>query len=137
MLSLPSPQIESRKRLAKTVLVFVGLFAVCWLPSHVIYLYRSYHYGQVDTSLGHFIASVCARVLAFINSCINPFALYLLSNSFHKQFNKQLRCCCHPPIRCNAQGTGRINMRLTSVKSTNHSLDNISHGAHVCQEGCV
>ncbi|CDQ73128.1 unnamed protein product [Oncorhynchus mykiss] len=130
-------QIESRKRLAKTVLVFVVLFAVCWLPSHVIYLYRSYHYGQVDTSLGHFIASVCARVLAFINSCINPFALYLLSNSFHKQFNKQLRCCRHPRIRCNAQGTRRTNMRLTSVKSTNHSLDNFSHGAHVCQEGCV
>lgn len=41
-------QVKSRKRLAKTVLVFVGLFAVCWLPSHVIYLYRSYHYSQVD-----------------------------------------------------------------------------------------
>lgn len=40
-------QVKSRKRLAKTVLVFVGLFAVCWLPSHVIYLYRSYHYSEV------------------------------------------------------------------------------------------
>uniref|UniRef100_A0A4W5PLP1 Gastrin-releasing peptide receptor n=1 Tax=Hucho hucho TaxID=62062 RepID=A0A4W5PLP1_9TELE len=132
-------QIESRKRLAKTVLVFVGLFAVCWLPSHVIYLYRSYHYGQVDTSLGHFIASVCARVLAFTNSCVNPFALYLLSNSFQKQFNKQLHCRRRPPISCNAQGTGRSNTRLTSVKSNNQSLTNFSlvNGAHVSQEGCV
>lgn len=40
-------QVESRKRLAKTVLVFVALFAVCWLPSHIIYLYRSYHYSEV------------------------------------------------------------------------------------------
>ncbi|XP_014029691.1 gastrin-releasing peptide receptor [Salmo salar] len=132
-------QIESRKRLAKTVLVFVGLFAVCWLPSHVIYLYRSYHYGQVDTSLGHFIASVCARVLAFTNSCVNPFALYLLSNSFQKQFNKQLHCRRHPPINCNAQSTGRSNTRLTSVKSNNQSLANFSLviEAHVSQEGCV
>ncbi|KAF3694735.1 Gastrin-releasing peptide receptor [Channa argus] len=89
-------QIKSRKRLSKTVLVFVGLFAVCWLPSHVIYLYRSYHYSQVDTSMGHFIASVCARILAFTNSCVNPFALYLMSKSFSKHFNRQLLCCTSP-----------------------------------------
>ncbi|XP_053734205.1 gastrin-releasing peptide receptor-like [Synchiropus splendidus] len=58
-------QVRSRQRLARIVLVFVGLFAVCWLPSHVIYLYRSYHYDKADTSLAHFIASVCARILAF------------------------------------------------------------------------
>nr|7W41_A Chain A, Gastrin-releasing peptide receptor,GlgA glycogen synthase [synthetic construct] len=85
-----SKQIESEKRLAKTVLVFVGLFAFCWLPNHVIYLYRSYHYSEVDTSMLHFVTSICARLLAFTNSCVNPFALYLLSKSFRKQFNTQL-----------------------------------------------
>ncbi|CAL9690077.1 unnamed protein product [Knipowitschia caucasica] len=90
-------QMKSRKRLAKTVLVFVGLFAVCWLPSHVIYLYRSYHYDQADTSLGHFIASVSARILAFTNSCVNPFALYLMSKSFSKHFSKQILCCRSGP----------------------------------------
>ncbi|CAK6959270.1 gastrin-releasing peptide receptor-like [Scomber scombrus] len=102
-------QIKSRKRLAKTVLVFVGLFAVCWLPSHVIYLYRSYHYDQVDTSLGHFIASVCARILAFTSSCMNPFALYLMSKSFRKHFNKQL-LCCHPQKRLYSQNSRNTNI---------------------------
>ncbi|XP_031150820.1 gastrin-releasing peptide receptor-like [Sander lucioperca] len=102
-------QIKSRKRLAKTVLVFVGLFAVCWLPSHVIYLYRSYHYDQVDTSLGHFIASVCARILAFTNSCVNPFALYLMSKNFRKHFNKQLLCCTSPR-RLYSQNSGSTNI---------------------------
>ncbi|XP_022051549.1 gastrin-releasing peptide receptor-like [Acanthochromis polyacanthus] len=102
-------QIKSRKRLAKTVLVFVGLFAVCWLPNHVIYLYRSYHYGQADTSLGHFIASVSARILAFTNSCVNPFALYLMSKSFSKHFNKQLQCCTSPR-RLHSQSSGRTNI---------------------------
>uniref|UniRef100_A0A671NX76 Gastrin-releasing peptide receptor n=1 Tax=Sinocyclocheilus anshuiensis TaxID=1608454 RepID=A0A671NX76_9TELE len=115
-------QIESRMRLAKTVLVFVGLFAICWLPNHVIYLYRSYHYTEVDTSMAHFISSVCARILAFTNSCVNPFALYLLSKSFRKQFNKQLCCCC-PSILLRSQSTRRNNMRLSSIKSTqNHSF---------------
>ncbi|XP_042351262.1 gastrin-releasing peptide receptor-like [Plectropomus leopardus] len=105
-------QIKSRKRLAKTVLVFVGLFAVCWLPSHVIYLYRSYHYDQVDTSLGHFIASVCARILAFTNSCMNPFALYVMSKSFRKHFNEQLMCC-YSPKRMHSQNSRSTN--ITSV----------------------
>ncbi|KAM8856041.1 gastrin-releasing peptide receptor-like isoform 1-T8 [Spinachia spinachia] len=102
-------QIKARKRLAKTVLVFVGLFAVCWLPSHVIYLYRSYHYGRADTSLGHFIASVGARVLAFTNSCVNPFALYLMSKRFSKHFNQQLACCTSPR-RLDSQSSGSTNV---------------------------
>ncbi|XP_055041203.2 gastrin-releasing peptide receptor [Misgurnus anguillicaudatus] len=128
-------QIESRMRLAKTVLVFVGLFAVCWLPNHVIYLYRSYHYTEVDTSLAHFISSVCARILAFTNSCVNPFALYLLSKSFRKQFNKQLCCCCSSIIM-RSQNTARNNTRLSSLKSTqNHSVASFSliNGNAVCQ----
>lgn len=133
------PQIESRKRLAKMVLVFVGLFAVCWLPSHVIYLYRSYHYGEVDTSTSHFIASVCARILAFTNSCINPFALYLLSKSFQKQFNKQLCCCC-PTLTQRAQSTVRGNVRMSSLKSTQNrtvASFSLANGTRMCHEGNV
>ncbi|XP_053732758.1 gastrin-releasing peptide receptor-like [Synchiropus splendidus] len=106
-------QVRSRQRLARIVLVFVGLFAVCWLPSHVIYLYRSYHYDKADTSLAHFIASVCARILAFTNSCVNPFALYLMSKTFRKHFNKQLLCTHHrhrPP-----PSLSRTNTRTTTV----------------------
>ncbi|XP_030055558.1 gastrin-releasing peptide receptor [Microcaecilia unicolor] len=131
-------QIESRKRLAKTVLVFVGLFAFCWLPNHVIYLYRSYHYSEVDTSVLHFITSICARILAFANSCVNPFALYLLSKSFRKQFNNQL-CCCRTQLLMRSQSTGRSTTRMTSLKSTNQSVASFSliNGKQICHEGCV
>ncbi|MBN3324860.1 GRPR protein, partial [Atractosteus spatula] len=131
-------QIESRKRLAKTVLVFVGLFAICWLPNHVIYLYRSYHYSEVDTSLLHYVTSICARLLAFSNSCVNPFALYLLSKSFQKQFNNQL-CCCRATLLIRSQSMGRSTTRMTSLKSTNHSVASFSliNGNHICHEGCV
>ncbi|KAK6486877.1 gastrin-releasing peptide receptor [Huso huso] len=131
-------QIESRKRLAKTVLVFVGLFAFCWLPNHVIYLYRSYHYSEVDTSMLHYITSICARILAFANSCVNPFALYLLSKSFQKQFNNQL-CCCRARLLIRTQSMGRSTTRMTSLKSTNHSAASFSliNGNHICHEDCV
>ncbi|XP_031161934.1 gastrin-releasing peptide receptor-like [Sander lucioperca] len=132
-------QVESRKRLAKTVLVFVGLFAVCWLPCHVIYLYRSYHYSQVDTSLVHFVCSVIARILAFTNSCLNPFALYLLSETFQKQFNQQLSCCCRVILKCSLQSPTHLNTHVTSVRSTHHSMASLSiiNGRRIYQEDCV
>ncbi|KAM9861297.1 gastrin-releasing peptide receptor-like [Aulostomus maculatus] len=131
-------QVESRKRLAKIVLVFVGLFAVCWLPNHVIYLYRSYHYSQVDTSLVHFVCSIVARILAYTNSCLNPFALYLLSKSFQKQFNQQLCCCCHVIIKRSSQSLNHYNLRATSVRSTHQSVASLSmNGRPVYQEDFV
>ncbi|XP_033487523.1 gastrin-releasing peptide receptor [Epinephelus lanceolatus] len=132
-------QVESRKRLAKTVLVFVVLFAVCWLPCHVIFLYRSYHYSQVDTSLVHFVCSVIARILAFTNSCLNPFALYLLSRTFQKQFNQQLCCCCHMILKRSSQSPSQYNTRVTSVRSSHHSMSSLSmiNGRQVNQEDCV
>nr|XP_020006726.1 gastrin-releasing peptide receptor [Castor canadensis] len=130
-------QIESRKRLAKTVLVFVGLFAFCWLPNHVIYLYRSYHYSEVDTSMLHFVTSICARLLAFTNSCVNPFALYLLSKSFRKQFNTQL-LCCRPGLMNRSHSTGRSTTCMTSFKSTNPSAATFSLiNGNICHEGYV
>ncbi|XP_053722115.1 gastrin-releasing peptide receptor [Synchiropus splendidus] len=132
-------QVESRKRVAKTVLVFVGLFAICWLPSHVIYLYRSYHYSQVDTSLVHFVCSVVARILAFTNSCLNPFALYLLSKSFQKQFNRQLCCCWRVIGWRSSPSLKRGNTCVTSVRSTHHSIASLSVviARPLNQEDCV
>ncbi|XP_043914248.1 neuromedin-B receptor isoform X2 [Protopterus annectens] len=85
-------QMETRKRLAKIVLVFVGLFALCWFPNHVLYMYRSFNYHEIDSSLGHLVITLLARVLSFCNSCVNPFALYLLSESFRRHFNSHLHC---------------------------------------------
>ncbi|XP_060105614.1 bombesin receptor subtype-3 [Heteronotia binoei] len=87
-------QIESRKRVAKTVLVLVGLFAFCWLPNHILYLYRSFTYhASIDTSAFHLVATIFSRALAFSNSCVNPFALYWLSKSFRQHFKKEVLCC--------------------------------------------
>lgn len=84
--------METRKRLAKIVLVFVGLFALCWFPSHLLYMYRSFNYEQIDSSLLHLIITLLARVFSFSSSCVNPFALYMLSGSFRRHFNSQLTC---------------------------------------------
>uniref|UniRef100_A0A8D0DIT8 Neuromedin-B receptor n=1 Tax=Salvator merianae TaxID=96440 RepID=A0A8D0DIT8_SALMN len=111
-------QMETRKRLAKIVLVFVGLFAICWLPTHVLYLYRSFNYNKIDPSLGHMIITLVARVLSFCNSCVNPFALYFLSKSFRRHFNSQLCCRTMPrQQRSTSYLHSSSAIRMTSVES--------------------
>ncbi|KAM9798306.1 LOW QUALITY PROTEIN: neuromedin-B receptor [Neosynchiropus ocellatus] len=109
-------QMEPRRRLAKIVLVFVGSFAVCWLPNHVLYMYRSFHYQQVDLSLAHLLVTLLARVLSFSSSCVNPFALYLLSKSFRRHFNSQLRCDREARHERQASCVHTSHVRLTSVR---------------------
>ncbi|XP_065267308.1 bombesin receptor subtype-3 [Emys orbicularis] len=113
-------QIESRKRVAKTVLVLVGLFALCWLPNHILYLYRSFTYhSSVDASAFHLIVTIFSRALAFSNSCVNPFALYWLSKSFRQHFKKQILCC---KARLPTRPPGNTPTRaLSATGSTNGS----------------
>ncbi|KAM9665849.1 neuromedin-B receptor [Trichechus inunguis] len=111
-------QMETRKRLAKIVLVFVGCFVFCWFPNHILYMYRSFNYKEIDPSLGHMIITLVARVLSFCNSCVNPFALYLLSESFRRHFNSQL--CCGRKFYRERSTTYLLSssaVRMTSLKS--------------------
>ncbi|XP_034755764.1 neuromedin-B receptor [Etheostoma cragini] len=120
-------QMETRKRLAKIVLVFVGLFALCWFPNHVLYMYRSFHYHQMDLSLAHLVITLLARVLSFSSSCVNPFTLYLLSESFRRHFNSQLRCGRGPrPERQASYLQSTSHIRLTSIKKPTHNAANIA-----------
>ena len=85
-------QLEGRKRVAWVVLSLVFIFVVCWLPRHVYLFWFNYGYGNYDTAWHIFkISGFC---LSFINSCVNPFALYLLSHQFRRYFNRYLCCCC-------------------------------------------
>ncbi|MGH0164073.1 UNVERIFIED_CONTAM: hypothetical protein FKN15_046565 [Acipenser sinensis] len=111
-------QMETRKRLAKIVLVFVGLFALCWFPNHVLYMYRSFNYREIDSSLAHLVITLLARVLSFSSSCVNPFALYLLSESFRRHFNSHLHCQrkkYRERSMSYLQSTSAV--RMTSIKS--------------------
>lgn len=117
--------METRKRLAKIVLVFVGLFALCWFPSHVLYMYRSFNYSKIDSSLSHLIITMLVRVLSFSSSCVNPFALYLLSESFRRHFNSHLTCRQRQyQERTSSYLQSTSAIRMTSIKKSNTAAVN-------------
>ncbi|XP_076445562.1 neuropeptide CCHamide-1 receptor-like [Babylonia areolata] len=84
-------QIAARKKVARIVLSFVVIFVVCWLPRHV-YLLWFYLDPSSYNAFWHYF-KIVGFSLTFVNSCINPFALYFLSSQFRKYYNRYLFCC--------------------------------------------
>ncbi|XP_065353493.1 neuropeptide CCHamide-1 receptor-like [Cloeon dipterum] len=90
-------QAQARKKVAKTVLAFVVVFAVCFLPQHVFMLWF-YHNPSAPLDYNGFWHTfrIIGFCLAFSNSCVNPIALYCVSGTFRKHFKRHLFCCCCP-----------------------------------------
>ncbi|EFX83932.1 putative allatostatin B receptor, partial [Daphnia pulex] len=89
----PNKNRKSRRKVAKMVQYFVVLFAICFLPMHVFFLW--FHFdanSQNDYNNFWNAFRIFGFVLAYINSCINPIALYFLSTNFRKHFNRLLFC---------------------------------------------
>ncbi|XP_063859965.1 neuropeptide CCHamide-1 receptor-like [Scylla paramamosain] len=86
-------QIQTRRKVAKVVLCFIVIFAVCFLPTHVFMLWFYFDLGGRYNDFWH-VMRILGFCLSFINSCINPIALYCISGTFRKQYNRYLFCCC-------------------------------------------
>ncbi|XP_076029676.1 neuropeptide CCHamide-1 receptor-like [Oratosquilla oratoria] len=115
-------QIQSRKKVAKMVLCFVVIFAVCFLPNHVFLLWFYFNPNSyVEFNAFWHILRILGFCLGFINSCINPIALYCISGTFRKYYNKYLFCCLckakhtRGPARSNTFGSYSASLRYTST----------------------
>lgn len=101
-------QIKARKKVAKTVLAFVIIFALCFFPQHTFFLWF-YFYPDAQENFNAFwhYFRILGFCLAFMNSCINPIALYCVSGTFRKHFDRYLFCCW----RSTASRRGRSSRR--------------------------
>lgn len=82
-------QVQARKKVAKMVMAFVIVFAVCFFPQHVFMLWFYIHpTAQKDYNAFWHYFRILGFCLAFTNSCINPIALYCVSGTFRKYFDR-------------------------------------------------
>ena len=75
--ALARAQMEKRK-LVKMFLIVVLMFAVCWLPYHVYFLYIFHDPSVVRKSYIQHVY-LFLFLLAMTNSCINPFVYYIMN----------------------------------------------------------
>ena len=84
--------MEARKKVARLVLSFVVVFVVCWLPRHVFYFW--YNFDPAEYNMFWHVFKIVAYCLSYVNSCVNPLALYFLSRQFRRYYDRYLFCCC-------------------------------------------
>ena len=73
-------QLRASQSLVKTLLACVISFAVCWTPTHLVYLL--FNFGvpvQLESPFTHMTIA-----LAVANSCLNPIIYTLLNKPFRK-----------------------------------------------------
>ncbi|KAL1464555.1 hypothetical protein WDU94_004188 [Cyamophila willieti] len=123
-------QIRARKKVAKTVLTFVVVFAICFFPQHLflLWFYLNPMSNEDYNDFWH-ILRIVGFCLAFINSCINPIALYCVSGTFRKYFHKYLFCKMSSGI-INSRNPNNRRFHRPSTYSSTRKWDSISTTAH-------
>lgn len=71
----------------------VTIFAICWLPYHMFYVY-SYHQPQISSK--SFVPHMFLGFywLAMANSMVNPIIYYWMNKRFRHYFQKVMCFCC-------------------------------------------
>ncbi|XP_055387751.1 tachykinin-like peptides receptor 86C [Condylostylus longicornis] len=89
-------QIESMKSKKKVVRMFiaiVSIFAICWLPYHMFFIY-SYHYNDVAQTRYVQHMYLGFYWLAMSNAMVNPIIYYWMNKRFRLYFQKIVCFIC-------------------------------------------
>ncbi|ESO09015.1 hypothetical protein HELRODRAFT_133157, partial [Helobdella robusta] len=89
--NLTKRHLVARKRIAKIVIILVLCFVICWTPRH-IFIFTTNYLNVAYESRKSF--QLLAFLLSFVNSCINPPVLYMMSSDFKRHFNYYFSGAC-------------------------------------------
>ncbi|XP_067119151.1 neuropeptide CCHamide-1 receptor-like [Centruroides vittatus] len=113
--------MRARSKVARIVLALVIVFAICFFPNHVFMLWFYFHPNSLSLYNEFWNTwKICSYVLTFVNSCMNPITLCIISGVFRSYFRKYLFCCCCPVkkkkrfIHFGTKSSSRSNSRLTT-----------------------
>ncbi|XP_049817471.1 neuropeptide CCHamide-2 receptor [Aethina tumida] len=131
-------QAKARRHVARMVLIFVFLFFICFLPHHVFMLWFHLNENALNeyNDWWHAIR-IIGFCLSFLNSCVNPVALYCVSGVFRSHFNRYL-CCQERRWPRNSTMTTNPNCE-TSFNSTyrKHTQNTIVESQSIYRKGTL
>ncbi|KAG4071909.1 hypothetical protein HA402_006070 [Bradysia odoriphaga] len=120
-------QARARRHVARMVVTFVLVFIVCFLPQHIFNLWFHCNPNSRD-EYDHFwhILRIVGFSLSFLNSCVNPIALYCVSGVFRQHFHRYL--CCKTPTPTKRLGmstaSGADTTYMSTIRRNNQSNNN-------------
>ncbi|KAM8713784.1 hypothetical protein ACLKA7_014021 [Drosophila subpalustris] len=117
-------QARARRHVARMVVAFVVVFFICFFPYHVFELW--YHLNPTaEDDFDDFwhMVRIVGFCTSFLNSCVNPVALYCVSGVFRQHFNRYLCCICikrQPHLRQHSTATGVMDTSVTSMRRSTY-----------------
>lgn len=123
-------QIAARKKVARIVLSFVFIFVLCWLPRYVYLLW--FHFDVEEFNDFWNVFKILGFCLTFINSCVNPFALYFLSSQFRKYYNRYLFCCLRHERYTSLEPSSTMRNFNSTVRRASSTNTSIVHSQSMC-----
>ncbi|ALC41060.1 CCHa2r, partial [Drosophila busckii] len=117
-------QARARRHVARMVVAFVVVFFICFFPYHVFELwYHFYPTAEEDFDDFWHVLRIVGFCTSFLNSCVNPVALYCVSGVFRQHFNRYLCCICvkrQPHLRQHSTATGIMDTSVTSMRRSTY-----------------
>ncbi|XP_055321797.1 tachykinin-like peptides receptor 86C [Sitodiplosis mosellana] len=85
--------VKSKKKVVRMFIAVVTIFAICWLPYHMFYVY-AYHQPHITSTNITPHLFLAFYWLAMSNSMVNPIIYYWMNRRFRHYFQRILCFCC-------------------------------------------
>lgn len=112
---------QAQKRIVRMLVIVVILFAFCWLPYHVVFLYIDFFHPVRTQAL--VTAILLSQWLVFASSTCNPVVYALLNQNFRREFIDMLSSC---KIKINNETCGKMacgaKVQTFDSSNTTHSV---------------
>ncbi|CAH1798840.1 unnamed protein product [Owenia fusiformis] len=123
-------QTKERFKVAMLVLSFIGIFFFCWLPRHIYLIW--FHFDESEYNMAWHTFKIIGFCLMFMNSCVNPLALYLLSKQFRHFYHRYLLCCLPKeviPTSSSMSGYSRGDHNTQTHSMSHYSFNGARRGS--------
>ncbi|XP_069557853.1 proteinase-activated receptor 2-like [Brachyistius frenatus] len=120
----------SRKRRKAVLLIAVVLvtFLLCFIPSNVMLVahYSLLKDGEVNNGYAFYVSTLC---LASLNSCLDPFIYYFVSEDFRNHVKNTLLCRSSRTVE-------RMRVSFSSMKYSRKSHSYVTDGGNTQSSSC-
>ena len=114
LVSLRLVSQQRQKRIVRMLVIVVVLFAVCWLPYHILFLYMDF--GQPEMTYSIVSAILSTQWLIYSNSACNPIVYAVFNTNYRREFSRMLRC------RKSKRRTAKMNEMEMSGKAVENNI---------------
>lgn len=119
---------KNRQRAVVLIVTVLVTFLVCFIPSNIMLVvhYSLLKDGVVNNGYGFYTSTLC---LASLNSCLDPFIYYFVSDDFREHVKNTLRCRSSRTVE-------RMRVSFSSMKYSRKSKSYVSESGNTQSSSC-